>query len=108
MAREMAAASSMRAEFRSHWFLPVAESSTPGDGRGRGALHAAVTGSSGTRLIRDGVNQNVFSDRFADRLAGNSGQDLFLADIALDEAGAVRDTITDLNNNETSLDIDSL
>jgi len=32
------------------------------------AAVAAVTGSSGTKLITDGINQDVFSDAFADKL----------------------------------------
>jgi len=44
---------------------------------------AAVTGSSGTKLITDG-----------------SGQDIFLADIASDEAGAIANTIAAAAGNE--------
>jgi Ca2+-binding RTX toxin-like protein len=67
---------------------------------------AAVTDSSGTKLITDGVNQNVFSGLFDDKLTGNSGQDLFLADVTLDEVGAVQDTITDSASDETTQDVD--
>jgi hypothetical protein len=72
------------------------------------AAVAAVTGSSGTKFITDGSYQNVFSDSYADKLTGNAGQDLFLADTTLDETGAVKDTITDTSSGEVSLDIDRL
>lgn len=69
---------------------------------------AATTGSSGRKLITDGVNQNVFSDLFSDKLTGSAGQDLFLVDTSLDEADAVKDLITDAGNSELSVDIDSM
>jgi Ca2+-binding RTX toxin-like protein len=69
---------------------------------------ATVTGSSRTQFIADAANQNVFSDLFNDKLTGSAGQDLFLADTTLDEAGAVKDTLTGLGNGVTSQDTDRL
>jgi hypothetical protein len=37
------------------------------------AAVAAVTGSSGTKLITDGVNQNVFSDHLSDAATARLG-----------------------------------
>ena len=67
---------------------------------------AAVTSATATfHLITDGSSQTVFSDKDVDQLTGSAGSDLFFADTTLDEAGAVKDVITDLKS-ETALDID--